>query len=110
MHAQARPGLFRSPVATLPFAAEELTGEMGEKDTPLTDEQIIETFNWVFAVTADMPEAHCQDFIPPAGAEEIDVFFDDVPDYYTIWILNKWPVAAAMPLDSVFRFLPDSLF
>ena len=28
VHAQARPGLFRSPVATSPFAAGELTGEM----------------------------------------------------------------------------------
>ncbi|KDE33537.1 hypothetical protein [Kosakonia radicincitans] len=86
-------------------ATEESSRKMEEKDIPLTDAQVIETFNWVFAVTADMPEAHCHDFIPPTGAEEIDVFFDDVPDYYTIWILNKWPVAAAMPLDSVFRVL-----
>jgi len=86
-------------------ATEESSRKMGEKDTPMTDAQAIDVFNWVFAVTDDMPEAHCHDFIPPADAEEIIVFFDDVPDYYTVWILNKWPVAAAMPLDSVFRVL-----
>ncbi|VVT47246.1 hypothetical protein UYSO10_1306 [Kosakonia radicincitans] len=91
-------------------ATEESPRKMGEKDIPLTDEQIIEVFNWVFAVTDDMtddmPDVQCHDFTPPADAEEINVFFDDVPDYYAIWILNKWPVAAAMPLDSVFRILP----
>lgn len=91
-------------------AAQESSSKMGEKDTPMTDAQTLDVFNWIFAVTADMPGTQCHDFTPPAGAEEINVFFDDVPDYYTVWILNKWPVAAAMPLDSVFRVLPDALF
>ncbi|WP_228007876.1 hypothetical protein [Kosakonia pseudosacchari] len=91
-------------------AAQESSRKMGEKDTRLTDMQTIDVFNWVFAVTADVPGAQCHDFTPPADAEEINVFFDDVPDYYAVWILNKWPVAAAMPLDSIFRVLPDSLF
>ncbi|SFF37453.1 hypothetical protein SAMN03159428_04881 [Kosakonia radicincitans] len=88
-------------------ATEESSRKIGGKDTPLTDAQIIEIFNWVFAVTADMPGAQCHDFIPPEGTEELNVFEKCIPDYCSVWIRNGWPVAAALPLDSLFRVLPD---
>lgn len=88
-------------------AAQESSRKIGGKDTPLTDAQIIEIFNWVFAVTADMPGAQCHDFTPPEGTEELNVFEKCIPDYCAVWIRNGWPVAAALPLDSLFRVLPE---
>lgn len=78
--------------------------------TPLTDAQIIEVFNWIFAATDDIPGAQCHDFIPPADVEELNVFERSMPDYCAIWIRNGWPVAAALPLDSLFRVVPVNYF
>ena len=88
-------------------AAPESSRKMGGKDTPLTDAQATDILCWVFAVTDDMPGAKRHDFDPPAGAEEIVIYQDYVPDFSVIWIVNGWPVAAAMPLDSLFRVLSD---
>jgi hypothetical protein len=52
-------------------AGEETAGRC-DQNTCLTDRQIIDLFNWVFAATDDIPGAKCHDFTPPADAEELN--------------------------------------
>ncbi|ORJ49410.1 hypothetical protein B2M27_15495 (plasmid) [Kluyvera intermedia] len=90
-------------------AGEETAGRC-DQNTCLTDRQIIDLFNWVFAVTDEIPHAKCHDFTPPEDAEELNVFEKGIPDYCAVWISNGWPVAAALPLDFLFRVVPANYF
>jgi hypothetical protein len=106
-HRRRKPGCTQN--VNVKTAGEETAGRC-DQNTCLTDRQIIDLFNWVFAATDDIPGAKCHDFTPPADAEELNVFEKGIPDYCAVWISNGWPVAAALPLDFLFRVVPANYF
>lgn len=82
-------------------AAQESTERWGANTNDLTFDQGIDLFAWVVRATQGEPKS--SDFNPPAEAIEIPFFYEDAPDYFSIWFIQGYPIAAAIPLESYFR-------
>lgn len=72
-------------------------------ESSLSAGQILDLFDWLtgLQVSVSLP-----DFTPPAGWDELIAFDSTGPDYYQVWLREGVPVAAAAPLDGLFRVLP----
>lgn len=72
-------------------------------ESSLSASQILDLFDWLtgLQISVSLP-----DFTPSAGCEELIAFDSAGPDYYQVWLREGVPVAAAAPLDGLFRILP----
>ena len=84
-------------------AAQESTGRC---DSNLSVAQFMDLFCWVLAATEGEHQPGM--FTPPEGSTDITLLNDSAPDYASIWVLNSWPVAIALPLENFFRVMPTT--
>lgn len=82
-------------------AAQESTERWCENPVDLTPEQGRDLFAWVIRSAEGQPQPWL--FSTPAEAVELFFFYDDGPDYFSVWFLQGYPVAAGIPLDGYFR-------
>lgn len=73
--------------------------------TPLTNEQIDDLYCYVFE-HGQLTDNDNRFFLAVAKTEEESAFFSDAPDYLSVFINEeRWPVAAAAPMDNLFHLL-----
>lgn len=73
--------------------------------TPLTNEQINDLYLFV-CQHGKMTDNDNRFFLAVAKTEEETAIFDDAPDYFSVFInKQRWPVAAAAPMDNLFHLL-----
>ncbi|WP_228066438.1 hypothetical protein [Superficieibacter sp. 1612_C1] len=87
-------------------AAQESSGRCEKTSgipVPLTVDQVVDLFCLVLRITEGKPQPEI--FIPPAGSYEITVMNDNCPDYFSVWIMNSYPVAATLPLENFHRVI-----
>ncbi|MBL5901474.1 hypothetical protein HVX06_21800 (plasmid) [Enterobacter sp. RHB15-C17] len=85
-------------------AAPESSRKMGEKPvTGLTYEQAADLFSWV--VNAAKGELQPAIFNVPAESVELSFMYDDAPDYFSVWFIKGYPVAAGVPSEHYFRVI-----
>ncbi|PXW47914.1 hypothetical protein DFO55_1456 [Grimontella sp. AG753] len=72
---------------------------------PLTNEQIDDLYYYV-CQHGKMTDNDNRFFLAVAKTEEETVISGDAPDYYSVFINEeRWPVAAAAPMDNLFHLL-----
>ncbi|HDC4529197.1 TPA: hypothetical protein O8U08_004634 [Enterobacter cloacae] len=73
--------------------------------TPLTDEQVEDLYAYV-CTNGKMTNNDNRFSLAIAQTEEETVLIPDVPDFYIVFInAERWPVAAAAPMDNLFHLL-----
>ncbi|EJO8074879.1 hypothetical protein Q3R63_004676 [Salmonella enterica] len=73
--------------------------------TPLTNEQIDDLYYYV-CQHGKVTDNDNRFSLVVAHTEEETAFFDNGPDFYSVFInAERWPVAAAAPLDNLFHLL-----
>ncbi|EJY8473354.1 hypothetical protein OHJ75_004434, partial [Cronobacter sakazakii] len=73
--------------------------------TPLTNEQIGDLYDYV-CQHGKMTDNDNRFYLAVAKTEEETALFSDAPDYYSVFInKERWPVAAAAPMDNLFYLL-----
>ncbi|UJD96971.1 hypothetical protein FS593_21890 (plasmid) [Lelliottia amnigena] len=85
-------------------AAHESSRKIGENPVMgLTYEQAADLFSWV--VNAAKGEPQPAIFNVPAESVELSFMYEDAPDYFSVWFLNGYPVAAGVPSEHYFRVI-----
>ena len=85
-------------------AAQKSSRKMSENPvTGLTYEQAADLFSWV--VNAAKGELQPAIFNVPAESVELSFMYDDAPDYFSVWFMNGYPVAAGVPSEQYFRVI-----
>ncbi|EAN5886259.1 hypothetical protein J4S50_004392 [Salmonella enterica] len=73
--------------------------------TALTNEQIDDLYYYV-CQHGKMTDNDNRFFLAIAKTEEVTAISGDAPDYYSVFINEeRWPVAAAAPMDNLFHLL-----
>ncbi|HAW7121537.1 TPA: hypothetical protein LG948_004916 [Citrobacter freundii] len=73
--------------------------------TPLSNAQIDDLYYYV-CQHGKMTDNDNRFFLAVAKTEEETAFFPDAPDYYSVFINEeRWPVAAAAPMDNLYYLL-----
>ena len=75
------------------------TAAKESEESSLSTDQVLDLYEWL---TACDNLSRPDDFTPPAGSTEVVAYDEYGPDYYQVWLLNGWPVAAAAPMDGFF--------
>lgn len=89
-------------------AAQESSGRCEKKTgmpVPLTVDQVVDLFCLVLRITEGTEQPAF--FTPPAGSYAITVTNDDCSDWFSVWILNSYPVAATYPLENFHCVIPS---
>lgn len=71
---------------------------------PLTNSQIEDLFNYVFNHGKATDNDNQFTLLTCNATEEV-LYSDEGCDYYSVFMNNGWPVAAAAPLESLFRIM-----
>ncbi|BBV33510.1 hypothetical protein STW0522CIT19_P20110 (plasmid) [Citrobacter freundii] len=72
---------------------------------PLTDEQVEDLYAYV-CMNGKMTNNDNRFSLAIAQTEEETVLIPEVPDFYIVFInAERWPVAAAAPMDNLFHLL-----
>ncbi|AYN25523.1 hypothetical protein D8682_00740 (plasmid) [Buttiauxella sp. 3AFRM03] len=73
--------------------------------TPLTNDQIDDLYYYV-CQHGKMTDNDNRFYLAVAKTEEETAIYNDAPDYFSVFINEeRWPVAAAAPMDNLFHLL-----
>ncbi|EHN8893158.1 hypothetical protein MXA24_004849 [Enterobacter hormaechei] len=80
---------------------------IGQSETvsALTFEQFWDLYSWV--VSESQADVKPVNFVAPADSVELIYIDPEVPDYFSVWLLDGYPVAAAAMLENFSRVLPS---
>ncbi|MBT2052303.1 MULTISPECIES: hypothetical protein [Enterobacter] len=80
---------------------------IGQSETvsALTFEQFWDLYSWV--VSESQADVKPVNFVAPADSVELIYIDPEVPDYFSVWLLDGYPVAAAALLENFSRVLPS---
>ncbi|MGX5159274.1 hypothetical protein, partial [Enterobacter sp. UPMP701] len=80
---------------------------IGQSETvsALTFEQFWDLYSWV--VSESRADVKPVNFVAPADSVELIYIDPEVPDYFSVWLLDGYPVAAAAMLENFSRVLPS---
>ena len=85
-------------------AAQESSRKIGgESLIELTFEQASDLFCWVVEASKDQPQPTI--FSAYAESVELSFIYEEAPDYFSVWFVNGYPVAAGIPLENYFRVI-----
>ncbi|MBJ9200960.1 hypothetical protein GHU08_21650 [Citrobacter freundii] len=77
---------------------------LSETASVLTFEQFWDLYSWV--VSESRADVKPVNFVAPADCVELIYIDPVVPDFYSVWLLDGYPVAAAAMLEKFSRVLP----
>jgi len=81
----------------------EIIGQ-SETASALTFDQFWDLHSWI--VSESRADVKPVNFVAPAESVELIHIDPEAPDYYSVWLLDGYPVAAAAVLENFIRVLP----